>query len=139
MQIIALVCLSPGTLNEKYNFLQRELYYFYNKIVCTFHLKKKNKCKQKRSIPKHKNHCDICGKDKLEYMTKSLFPGKKVCNYCYMQHKRKYVNKYYGRLIKTCELCGKETRTGLYTSVFPGKKVCMSCYQKEMYRRKKKK
>ena len=96
-QIIALSCLIPGSLKEKNNFLQRELYHFYNHVVVSYRLPRKQRKKHKKYTPDYKNHCDICDKEKKEYMYKSLYPGKTVCKECYKKHKRKYVDPNYCR------------------------------------------
>jgi len=102
LQIIALACLISGTQKEKNNFLQRELYYFYNHVIINYKINKINKInkkqkKYKKYKPNYLNHCDICNKDKREYMYKSFYPGKIVCKGCYKNHKRKYIDPTYCR------------------------------------------
>lgn len=97
LQTIALACLSEGTLRERNLLLQRELYHFHNHIVFDrpYKREKKDKKKYKKYKPDYFNHCDICKKDKKEYMYKTFLPGKVVCNMCRRQHIRKYIDPNY--------------------------------------------
>jgi len=93
LQEIAVCCLEAKTIKELGNLLSKHIYYLWHNCFKDIHEPKKNNgIKYKKYKPNYLNHCDICGKDRYEYMYKSLFPGKMVCRRCYGRHKRKYVN-----------------------------------------------
>lgn len=69
--------------------MSKEFYYFYTRLNVNNRKNKKISIKKyNKYIPNYLNHCDLCNKDKKEYMYKSFIPNKIICRSCYKKLKR---------------------------------------------------
>lgn len=89
LQEIAVCCLEATSIKELGRLLSKRIRYFYIHVVKSFHKPKKNNgIKYKKYSPDYFNHCDICEKDKKQYMYKSFLPGRTVCSACIRKLKK---------------------------------------------------
>lgn len=95
LQEIAICCLEANTIKELGNLLSKHIRYFYVHVIESFHKpQKSNGIKYKKYKPDYYYHCDICKKNKKQYMYKSFLPGKIICSAC-----KRRLKKYDSRFI----------------------------------------
>ena len=84
LQEIAICCLEAKDIKELGKLLGKHIYYFYHHVTKTIHnpIEQKVTVKYYKYKPDYFNHCDVCSKDKKQYMYKSVLPGKTVCSAC---------------------------------------------------------
>lgn len=86
-QIIALCILEYKKQKEIQKAIYREMYKFVRHVI-GIPLEKKKKTEKKYISNPPISKCDLCYKEKKEYLRSSLIPEKKICGACYMKIKR---------------------------------------------------
>lgn len=85
-QIIAICILQYKTQKEIQRAISRGMYHFIRHVIGLPLRKKENKKKYISNPPISK--CDLCGKEKKQYLRKSVIPRKCICDACNMKIKR---------------------------------------------------
>jgi len=99
-QTIALCAIEYKTDRAISNALGRELYYLARHVYNMPLLKSNQKNTNRNIAPFCK--CDECGREKNQYLRKSLIPGKRICGKCYQKTKRD--NKRRNKIMHTVDL-----------------------------------